>query len=60
MPKMTPELLPKIERCRSMLYLQGYLTEAENEKVKRRIMNACDKANMKVKRVSILEDGDDD
>lgn len=59
MPKMTPELLPNIERCRSMLYLHGYLSEAENDRVKKRIKRACDEAGMKVRRVSILE-GDDD
>ena len=53
---MTPELLPKIEHARSMLYLHGYLSEAENDRAKRRIKRACDKAGIVVKRVSILED----
>lgn len=59
MSKMTPELLPKIEHARAMLYLHSYLSESENERVRRRIRKACDKAGMDVKRVSLLESNAD-
>ena len=40
---MTPERLDYFEKCRSSLYINGFLTEAENSKVQQRIVKAAKK-----------------
>jgi hypothetical protein len=38
-PKHVKTMLDKVQHCRTLLYLHGFITEAENVKVLRRIQN---------------------
>ena len=46
--------LDRIEYCRSLLGIHGFITESEEEKIRARILKWCDKNKVPVKSVSLL------
>lgn len=52
---MTPDRLIFFESCRFSLFVNGYLSEAENNKVQQRIVKAAKKAGLNPVRTSWLD-----
>lgn len=49
--------IEQADRCRSILYFAGYLSESENAKVKQRIDREVKRKKIDVKRVSVIGQG---